>query len=177
MPNWTRHDTRALIEATAEKPCISIGAVKAIRRHHDEEGLVERMARFETFVGETDATPHVWGVSDCSLMVADWCVANSHPDPAAELRGRYRTEEQCRALLEGRGGLFAVVAVCAQVAGLKPLHEPEFGCVAVIGSAVRQDRQWSAIWNGHKWMVRWLSADRRPMWAPFIAKPLGMWRV
>lgn len=175
--NWTRHDTRALIEAAADRPCVSVGMVKAIRRHHGEDGLVERMARFERFVGETDATPHVWGVSDCSLMVADWCVANGYPDPAAELRGTYATEAECRAILEARGGLSNVVAACASLAGLAAIHEPEFGCVAVIGSPSRQSRQWSAIWNGHKWMVRWLSADGRPMWAPFIAKPLGMWRV
>lgn len=177
MANWTRHDTRALIEAAEERPVISIGAVKTIRRHHGEDGLVERMARFEAFIDETNLTPHVWGVSDCSLMVADWALANGHPDPAADLRGTYATEAECRALLAARGGLAAVVEDCARRAGVEPVYEPEFGCVAVIGAPSRPERQWCAIWNGHNWMVRWLATDGRPLWAPFSARPLGMWRI
>ena len=156
---------------------MSIGAVKTIRRHHGEEGLVERMARLERFVARTSLTPHVWGATDCSLMVADWCVENGHEDPAAAWRGSYSTEDECRALIAQKGDLAGVVAGCAAVAALKPIREPAFGCVAVVGSAATPERQWSAIWNGHNWLVRWLSADRRPMWAHFSAKPLAMWRV
>lgn len=175
--NWSRQDTRALIEAATDRPCISIGAVKTIRRHYAEIGLVERMARFERFVGETDATPHVWGVSDCSLLIADWAIANGLPDPASDLRATYSSEKECRALLASRGGLLAVVGACALSIGLKPIQEPQFGAVAVIGSIERQERQWSAIWNGHRWMVRWVSADGRPMWSPFLAKPISIWKI
>ncbi len=176
MGNWTRHDTRALIEAAEDQPRMSVGVVRVIRRHHGEEGLVERMALFEDFVRQTHRQPFVWGVSDCSLMVADWCVMNGHPDPAAELRGKYSTEEECRALLEPAGGLSEVVRACAQMAGLKALHEPEFGCVAVIGSRSNPTRQWSAIWNGRRWAVRW-HARGETNWTPFVAPVLGMWRV
>lgn len=175
--NWTRHDTRALIEAAEDVPRISIGMVKAVRRHHAEVALVDRMARFERFMAETMETRHAWGRSDCSLMVADWCMANGYTDPAAALRGAYTTEDECRSLVALRGDLCAVVTDCAELAGLKPISEPQFGCVAVIGSPSNADRQWSAIWSGHKWMVRWMAADGRPMWARFTAKPLKMWRV
>lgn len=176
MPNWSRHNTRALIEAAADRPCVSLSVVRTIRRHHGEDGLVERMARFERFMVDTNAKPHLWGFSDCSLMVADWVLANGHADPAADLRGQYETEAECYALLDIRGGLSAVVAACAQRAGLKFIREPEFGCVAAIGSPLRPDKQFSAIWNGHRWMVRWLTR-RGPTWAAFMAPTLGMWRV
>jgi len=176
MTNWTRHDTRALIEAAEERPRMSRKVVRIVRRHHGEDRLVERMALLEDFIRQTHARPFVWGASDCSLMVADWCVENGHGDPADAWRGTYATESECRALIAERGDLAAVVAGCASVAGLKPIVEPEFGCVAVIGSPHRADRQWSAIWNGRRWVVRWLSAAG-PMWSPFVAKPLGMWRV
>lgn len=174
--NWTRHDTRALIEAAEDRPVMSRAVVRIIRRHHGEERLVERMALLEDFIRHTHARPFEWGASDCSLMVADWCVANGHEDPAAAWRGSYATEAECRALIAWRGDLVAVVAGCATVAGLKPISEPEFGCVAVVGSQSVLARQWSAIWNGRRWAVRWLSPSG-PMWSPFAAKPLGMWRV
>lgn len=174
--NWTRHDTRSLIEAAEEQPSISIGTVKTIRRHRGEAGLVERMARFERFTDQ-NTVPFVWGQSDCALLIADWVVANGYPDPAAHLRGTYDTEEACAALLAAAGGLSAVVAACAAAADLKPILEPAFGCVAVIGSERNQARQWAAIWQGHHWMVRWLSNDGRVTWALFSAKPIMMWAV
>lgn len=174
--NWTRHDTRALIEAAEDKPCISPGAVRVIRRHYAEPGLVERMARFEDFCDRTNALPLIWGQADCSLLIADWAIENGHADPAGHLRGAYDTEAGCRALLGARGGLLSVVGDCAARIGLHALHEPEFGAVAVIGSARNQDRQWAAIWNGRRWLVKW-GDEASARWAPFAASPLGMWAV
>ncbi|WP_161796833.1 DUF6950 family protein [Devosia soli] len=165
-----------MIEAAGEKPCVSIGAVKAIRRHHGEPNLVERMARFEGFIDQ-QTVGFVWGQTDCALLLADWAIACGHSDPAPHLRGQYDTEDGCRAILAAAGGLPNVVQACAASIGLKPLHEPEFGAVAVIGSATNSARQWGAIWQGHKWLVRWLAKDGRPTWALFAAKPLSLWRV
>lgn len=176
MANWTRHDTRALIEAAEERPCISVGVVKSILRHHAETGLIEMMARLERFADD-HTVPFIWGVSDCALLIADWVVANGYSDPAAHLRGQYKDEQSCSAILEPAGGLSTIVADCAARAGLTPILEPRFGCVAVIGSAHNRHRQWAAIWQGHKWMVRWVSPDGRPTWALFAAKPLSMWAV
>jgi hypothetical protein len=176
MTNWTRADTRALIEAADERPCISVGVVRVIRRHHAEPGLVERMARLEDFCECTNSQPFVWGQSDCSLLIADWAVENGHPDPAASWRGSYSTEDSCRALIAERGDLRTVVAACALSIGLQPLYEPEFGSIAVIGSETNPDRQWSAIWNGRRWLVKWASGDAA-RWTPFAAKPLGIWRI
>ncbi|WP_156461287.1 hypothetical protein [Devosia sp. Root436] len=155
---------------------MSRAVVRIIRRHHGEDGLVERMARLETFIRLTHSRPFEWGTSDCSLMVADWCVENGHEDPASAWRGTYTTEAECRALIAQRGDLAAVVAACAAMARLKVLAEPELGAVAVVGSKSNPDRQWSAIWNGRRWMVRWQSRSG-PMWSPFVVTPLGIWRV
>lgn len=174
--NWTRHDTRTLIEAADDKPCMSIGAVRVVRRHHGEAGLIERMARLEDFCNRTNGSPLIWGQSDCSLLIADWAIDNGHDDPAADLRGAYDTETACRAVLEARGGLVAVVGECAARIGLRQLHEPEFGAVAVIGSASNPERQWAAIWNGRRWLVKW-GDEASARWAPFAASSLGIWAV
>lgn len=176
MSNWTRYDTRALIEAAGDTPCMAPGVVRVIRRHYAEDGLVERMARFEQFIDATNGLPSVWGASDCSLRIADWVIVNGHDDPAAEWRGTYDSESTCRALLVARGGLSGHVATCAAQIGMKPLSEPRFGSIAVIGSQTNSDRQWSAIWGGRRWMVLWGNAVSA-QWVPFAAKPLGIWAV
>lgn len=174
MSNWTRHDTRALIEAAEYRPAMSSWAVKAIRRHHAEAGLVERMARLENFT--LTCTPHVWGQSDCSLDVASWVALNGYPDPGAEWRGAYDSEASSRALLERRGGLIAHIGACASAIGLSPVLEPEFGCIAVVGAKHDERRQWSAIWQGFRWLVKWGDGNAA-RWVPFAARPLAMWRV
>lgn len=172
--NWTRQDTRKLVEAAGDRPVMSSWAVKTIRRHHGEDGLVERMARLESFL--LDRKPHVWGQSDCSLVIADWVALNGHHDPGAEWRGAYDTEEDCRALLERRGGLVAHIGACASDVGLTPILEPEFGCIAVVGSKHDDRRQWAAIWQGFRWLVKWGDGNAA-RWVPFSARSLAMWRV
>lgn len=174
--NWTRHDTRALIEAADDVPRITPGAVRVIRRHYAEDGLIERMARFERFINATNGLPSVWGETDCSLRIADWVAENGHPDPGAEWRGTYDSESTCRTLLERRGGLVGHIAACAAEIGLKPIHEPEFGSIAVVGALSNPHRQWSAIWGGRRWMVLW-GNEVSARWMPFAAKPLGIWAV
>lgn len=176
MDNSWQH-IRSLWGAAADRPRPSKDVVRVLRRHFAEDGIVERMARFERFMAEAGREPHVWGVSDCSLVLADWAMANDHADSAGNLRGEYATETECRALLAARGGLPAVVGDCAAKIGLAPLQEPAFGAIAVVGSASRPDRQWGAIWNGHRWMVRWVSLDGQPTWAAFQAPAIAMWRV
>lgn len=159
-----------------KRPCISVGAVRVVRRHHDELGLVERIARLEDFCDRTNGTPLIWGRSDCSLLNADWAIDNGHEDAASDLCGAYDTETACRALLEARGGLVAVAGECAALIGLRRLHEPELGAVAVIGSGSNPERQWEAIWNGRRWLVNW-GDEASARWTPFAASSLGIWAV
>ena len=170
-------EIRAIWRAAEERPRASRAAITVLHRHFHETGVVERMAAFEDFVEQTSGRPFIWGQSDCSLMVADWCEWIGHEDPASSWRAAYADEASSRALVAERVDLAAVVAACASVAGLKRIDEPEFGCVAVIGSAHRPQRQWAAIWNGARWAV-WSGNQGQPgHWQPMMANVLGMWSV
>ncbi|MBO9589525.1 hypothetical protein [Devosia sp.] len=173
-------EIRTLWKAAEERPVATRHVVQVLRRHFHEAGIVERMAAFEDFVRQTSIQGQVngfrWGATDCSLMVADWCLANGHDDPAASWRGQYGDEASCRALVAERGDLVAVLDACAISVGLKRIHEPEFGCVAVVGSKSNAERQWAAIWNGARWAV-WLGNADGVQWQPMMAKGLTMWRV
>jgi hypothetical protein len=176
--NLTGLEIRAAIKAASDKPRLEKGVLHVIGRHYHEDGIVERVARFQRFYAETIVKPFAWGTLDCSLSVGDWAVLNGHPDPASHLRGAYDSEATCRALIAARGGLVEVFRDCSARANLKPLYEPRFGCAAVIGSARRLDRQWGAIWNGRRWMVA-LEHKHTGLcfFSPITAKPLAMWGI
>lgn len=176
--NLSGLEIRAAIKAASDRPRPEKGVLRVIGRHFHEDGVVERVARFQRFYAGTIGKPFVWGALDCSLAVGDWAVLNGHPDPAAHLRGTYDSEAACRALIAARGGLVEVFGDCAARAGLTPLHEPRFGCAAVIGAAHRLDRQWGAIWNGRNWMVV-LEHKHTGLcfFSPVTAKPLAMWEI
>lgn len=55
---------------------------------------------------------------NCALFIADWVWLRTGRDPAADLRGLFRTEADWRAILEREGGLGAVVARRAEAHGL-----------------------------------------------------------
>lgn len=173
-------EIRTLWKAAEDRPVASRQAVHVLRRHFHEAGVVERMAAFEDFVRQTStqgqANGFRWGASDCTLMVADWCLFNGYDDPAAAWRRTYDDEASCRALIAQRGDLVDVLDACALSVGMKRITEPEFGCVAVVGSKSVPERQWGAIWNGARWAV-WLGDAVGVQWQPLMAKALTMWRV
>ncbi len=165
-----RATTRALIEAAEEKPRLSRRVVRVLRRHGDEPGIVDRVARFQRFYAEQRDREFVWGQADCSLFVADWAIALGHLDPAAHLRDQYDTALGCRRLLRKHGGIQAVVGECAEGIGMRRVDQPTFGAIAVIGAADDEWQQWSAIWDGFRWLVKW--DDDLTI---FNAKPLVIW--
>ncbi len=68
------------------------------------EGWEHRLA---DFVDEARSRPFQWGEFDCCLMPCDGVLAITGVDPAAKLRGRYRTLRGAQAALIrfARGGL------------------------------------------------------------------------
>lgn len=124
------------------------------------------------FLAAAAARPWCWGEVDCCMVLADWIVANGYPDVAADLRGTYGTEAECKALLARRGGPLGIVTELAERAGLVRIDAPVDGAVAVIGSATVITRQWGAIWRGNRYLVRLLDEV-----VPIAAAPLAMWRV
>jgi len=143
-----------------------------LRRHFHEPDLVERLARFEGFSSQIALKPFAWGRDDCSLLVADWVIANGYADPAAHLRGTYADEASCMTIVESAGGLVPLFGDCLAQVGLSPAHEPRFGAVAVIGARSDIHRQWGAIWNGRAWLARFQDGFQL-----FTARPLAMWSV
>lgn len=126
----------------------------------------------EDFLSSSLARPFAWGEVDCCLVLADWLVAKGYPDVAADLRGAYRTEDECRTLISRHGGLVALATSVVGRAGLVPIAVPEPGAIAIIGAAKRRDRQWGAIWDGRTWRVRW-----GDVFVGFAAHPIIIWRV
>lgn len=130
----------------------------------------ERLSAFLYLAGRT---PFAWGRFDCSLWLADWLVACGRPDPAAHLRGRYRTATGCARLLSRRGGLRAVIGDCAAQAGLAPTDGPQAGDVGVVDAITANGvRQVGGLCTGARWAVL---APRGLIVAP--AQPLVAWRV
>jgi len=126
----------------------------------------------DDFMASHAALSWEWGSVDCSLVLADWAVANGHPDPAASLRGTYSDELGWQRIVVARGGLFPLVSdVCAR-AGLGPADRPSRGVVAVIGAPHSALRQWGAIYDGTRWLVRGVEG-----FLPMTARALGLWVI
>lgn len=130
------------------------------------------MAELATFLAENAALPWAWGSVDCCMVLADWAQANGHGDPLAQYRGAYEDEAACVAIVVWRGGLLPILGDgCARV-GLAETDVRAPGVIAVIGSQTSPTRQWGAIWDGNRWLVRGTNG-----FASMTAPALGMWGV
>ncbi|WP_272848015.1 DUF6950 family protein [Paracoccus saliphilus] len=90
--------------------------------------------------------PWAWGVQDCTIWVADWCMIRWGMDPAARFRGTYGTEAEAEALT-GTG----LVDLVAPEIPLPRKDVPEIGDIGVIEIA---GRRVAAIWTGTHWTFR-----------------------
>lgn len=86
----------------------------------------------DAFLESSALRPFVDGETDCALTVADWVEAVTGIDPAAHLRGRYKTALGRERLLRKLGGLEAVMADCAARAGLQETGSPGRGDIGLI---------------------------------------------
>lgn len=120
-------------------------------------------AGLTAFLERTAGRPWVWGVSDCTMWVADWCVQRWGVDPAAAYRGRYRDEAEMLALTAD--GLLPLVAPCMTFARL--VEAPQDGDVAVVKA---EGKQVSAIRVGPHWAITTPAGQH---FARF--KPLAIW--
>lgn len=93
------------------------------------------------------ALPWVWGASDCTIWVADWCRLRFGFDPAATFRGRYADEAGAEALIAA--GLARTIA--PQMAPLRVTDAPRRGDVGVIDI---RGREVASIWTGRRWAFR-----------------------
>ncbi|MGO6999020.1 DUF6950 family protein [Rhizobium leguminosarum] len=111
------------------------------------------------------------GVVDCSLALADWAIWLGRPDPAPHLRGRYDSEEGFRRIIETEGGLLPVIENCvARIGGRR--GELTAGAIGVIGAKANISRQWGAIFDGRRWLVRFVDG-----FGSMTASALAVWEI
>lgn len=112
------------------------------------------------------------GKVDCCLFLAAWAVWLGHRDPAQHLRGTYETEAGFIAHIEAAGSVTALVECCSATIGANRVCEAVCGDIAVIGSPSNIHRQFGAIYDGERWLVRFTHSV-----CPMTAKPLAIWRL
>ncbi|RJL08407.1 DUF6950 family protein [Paracoccus siganidrum] len=98
------------------------------------------------YVQRTAALPWCWGVQDCTIWAADWCLIRWGVDPAARYRGRYHDEAGALALT--RAGLLATVGPEIPLRRKDAPAEGDIGVIEING------RQVAAIWSGAHWLFR-----------------------
>ncbi len=130
------------------------------------------IADLDAFIAANAALPHEFGAVDCSLVLADWAIANGHADAAAHLRGCYASEAECLAVIAAAGGVLPLVAACAATLGLVALDRAERGAIGVVGHPSKPRRQWGAIFDGADWQVRLGEG-----FAAIKAAPIAIWRI
>lgn len=62
------------------------------------------------------------GRTDCAMLIADWVWCLTGSDPAAALRGTYRSASGWRSHIDAAGGLVALVDRLAAGAGLTKIY-------------------------------------------------------
>lgn len=99
-------------------------------------------------------SPHRFGEWDCAMTVANWVLFLTGEDPAADLRGRYRTRLGWMRIVRRDGGLVALVGRLAERAGMQAVEGIVAGDVGVIevptlgeAGAIAVARGWSMKLN------------------------------
>ncbi|WWT40008.1 hypothetical protein [Nostoc phage Nsp-JY10] len=105
------------------------------------------------------------------MVLADWLMSNDCPDPAAHLRGTYCDEAGYRDLIAKRGGLVELVGSCVDPF-CDRVSVPEEGDIGVVGSTSNARRQFGAIFDGARWVVRTAGG-----FVAVSAKPVAIWRL
>lgn len=95
----------------------------------------------------------VWGENDCGLWLADWIVRlRGVDDPAKPLRGLYRDESSCRAVL-GAVPYPVLVGRLARAVGMARTQEPQVGDIAIIDGPAGPGVPVGAIRTASGWAI------------------------
>lgn len=119
---------------------------------------------------------HQWGESDCVTLCADWVRKVRDVDPAADLRGTYRTEGDCQIVTGFFSDPIGCIAPRMEAAGLKRTARPVKGDVGILLMPVSRTvaRPYGAMCLGDRWAAKML--DGRVHAAPPF-KILAAWSV
>lgn len=137
-------DTRPLLEGGVFR-----GATAA-----DERPLLER--RLATYLAQAARQPQAWGDWDCAVgLCAGWVQRLTDLDPAADLRGRYRTARQAADLIAAAGGLAGLFDPRLARLGIFRTEIPAVGDLGVVlgrspagldqAGAIRTRRGWAVL--------------------------------
>lgn len=77
-----------------------------------------------------------WGACDCSLVMADWCRLRRGVDPAASLRGRYRTASGAMRYIQQHGGYETAARTLMAASGFATTEAPKTGDVGLVAHPV-----------------------------------------
>lgn len=117
-------------------------------------------AGLNTFIAAGSALPWVWGKSDCTAWMADWCRIHWGHDPIADLRGAYASEAEADLLIAGGLAKFLMPRMAPLVASAVP-RAGDVGVIRILG------RETAAICTGRAWAFRTLrgmgEAPARPI--------------
>lgn len=94
-----------------------------------------------------------------------------HEDPARHLRGAYNSEDGFREIIAVHGGVVPLVASCADAIGER-IDAPTAGAIGVIGARSNITRQFGAIYDDGRWIVRTARG-----FEPVTAPTLAIWRL
>ncbi|MGR9056086.1 DUF6950 family protein [Rhizobium leguminosarum] len=121
-----------------------------------------------------DNNERAWrpGQVDCCMFLASWAMWLGHPDPAAHLRGMYDDDAGFKAIIAEASGVVPVVKRCVDSIGGSQVSAPRCGAIGVIGSSTNIQRQWGAVFDGNRWLVRF-----RDIVAPMTARALAIWEI
>ncbi|KSV79010.1 hypothetical protein N182_18635 [Sinorhizobium sp. GL2] len=109
---------------------------------------------------------------DCCLFLASWALWLGHTDPAAHLRGTYDNDDGFRLIVDHAGGVLPLVADCVGRIDGRRVQDPACGAIGVIGSPNNIHRQFGAIHDGERWLVRFKKSV-----GPMVAAPLAIWMI
>lgn len=111
--------------------------------------------------------PFVWGVHDCCLWAADAVQAQTGRDPAAGLRGTYRSALGAARLVRRLGGLSAIAA-----RGGEPIA-PALAVAGDVGLVMMAGRPRLVVCGGGLWLAAAVDGLAALPWAA----PVAAWRV
>lgn len=134
-------------------------------------GLNGASKRLERYISAAEDKPWAPGVVDCCMFVSDWVELITGLDAGRFYRGIYSCDDGISKITTEMNGLVRIFETCAADMGLHETFNPVVGDVGVIGSELNIQRQFGAIYDGSKWIVRYkngigrMSANTLKSWS------------
>lgn len=104
------------------------------------------------FLSRQMALPFIWGETDCMMMLADWCLVNGWPDPAADYRLTYHDQSSCQRETRFLTDPLDVTSRCFAAVGMAVTGDPREGDVGVVQIGPR--RFAGAIKTAYGWVSK-----------------------